>query len=135
MLAVETVQEADPCCVQVYLTRDRVTAFNTVNQYNGLTGFVNQVTCAKSFQLIVLMPSTLGTNNFNEIQGHSEGESKWNTILEKLEACLSCELALDFCTFIGSQYRVTQWSGAQLVNYTSKNLTGYRITVTFQTVN
>lgn len=133
--AVEVVQGDEPCCVQVYLTRDRVTAFSTANQYSTQTGYVNQVTCAKSFQLIVLMPSTVGTNNFNEIQGHDEEESKWNTILEKLEACLSCELALDFCEFLGSEYRVTTWSGAQLVNYGTKAQTGYRISVTFQTVN
>jgi hypothetical protein len=133
--AVNVVQDDEPCCVQVYFLRERVTAFSTVNNYNSLTGYVNQVTCNKSFQLLVVVPSTIGTNNYNEIKGHDKDESKWDTILYKIEDCLSCELSLDFCEFLGSEYRVTQWSGVQMVNYSEKALTGYRITVNFQTVN
>lgn len=133
--AVNIVQSDEPCCVQVFFLRERVTAFSTVNQYSAQTGYVNQVTCNKSFQLLVLIPSTIGTNNYNEISGHPTTESKWDTILSKLEDCLACDAALDFCEFLGVQWRVTQWQGQQLVNYLDTAYTGYRITVNFQKVN
>lgn len=133
--AVEVVQDDEPCCVQVYFLRQGMSAFSAVNNFNPQTGFVNQVTCSKSFQLLVLMPSTVGTNNYNEIKGHPTTESKWDEILYKLEDCLACDLQLDFCLFLGEPRRLTRWEGTQVINYSTKNLTGYRINVTFQTVN
>lgn len=134
--AVNIVQQpaGTECCVKVFLVRQGVTAFSSTNTYNTTTGYVNQVTCNTSFQLIVVAPSTIGTNNYNEIKGHSTDESKWTTILSKIEQCLSCEAYLDFCTILGNQYRVTNWSGTQLINYLDTAYAGYRVTVTFQTV-
>lgn len=134
--AVNIVQpEPDKeCCVQVFLVRERVPAFNTTYNYNATTGFANDVTCTTGFQLLFLVPSNIGLNNYNEIEGHPEAESKWNTILWKLEDCLKCELALDFCEFLGSQQRVTRWEGQQAVNYLDNAYTGYRVTVNFQQV-
>lgn len=120
------------CCVQVMLLRQGVTAFSTVNTYNQTTQLKTNVACNISFQLLVLLPSNLGLNMFNEIKGHSTTESVWDTKLSKLEECLSCDANLDFCEFLGQQYKITQWSGVQVVNYQNANYTGYRISVTFQ---
>lgn len=131
--AVNVVKDVD-CCVQVFFVRERVTAFSTVNNYNAQTGFVNQTACNKSFQVLFLVPSNVGTMNFNEVEGHPTSESKWDTILSKLEDCLACDLNLDFCEFVGQKWRVTQWQGQQLINYLDNAYTGYRLTVNFQNV-
>lgn len=130
--AVGITKPNDPCCVQVMLVRDRVTAFRTSRTYDNITGLLTGVTCSKSFELLVLMPTKLGQNNYNEIKGHDTNESKWDEVLSKLEDCLSCDANLDFCEFLGRKVLVTDWSARQLVNYTDNNYTGYRLTVTFQ---
>lgn len=122
------------CCVQVHLLRDKGPAFNTQNQYDLNTGLLNGVTENISFQLLVLLPSTMGTNSFNEIQGHPESESKWNTNLYRIEECLRTDAHLAFCEIIGRKYRVTTWQGTQVINYGDEAMDGYRITVNFQQV-
>lgn len=123
------------CCVKVMLLRQNVTAFSTTNTYNQTTQLLTAQSCNTSFQLLVVFDSTLGLNMYNEIKGHPTTESVWTTILSKIEECLKCDANLDFCEFLGTQYKVTQWSGVQVVNYQNSNYTGYRISVTFQKNN
>lgn len=130
---VAELREETKCCVQVFLIRGTLPAFSTQYQYAS-TGFVNQVTCTTGFQLLFLVAGDIGTNNYNEIEGHSTVGSKWEDILWKLEECLKCELALDFCEFLGEQQRITAWQGQQVVNYLGNAYTGYRLTVNFQQV-
>lgn len=130
-----TLQQPEPgkeCCVQVLLVRDKITPFSTSNTYNS-SALITQKVCTTGFQLLFLLPSTVGTNNYNEINGHPTIESKWANILQKLEACISCDAELAFCTILGSMRRITTWSGQQLINYTPENYSGYRLTVNFQT--
>lgn len=123
------------CCVHVLLTQDKVPPFTMVNQYSQQTGRMNQRTCSWTHQVYFVMTTDLGVNNFSEIKGHSTESSRWASVLQKLQECLACDANLDFCEIMGADYRVTQWSAAQVVNYTSHNYTGYRLTITFQTVN
>lgn len=120
------------CCVQVLLVRDKITPFSTTNTYDSRTSLRTNAVCNHGFQLLFLLPSDIGTNNFNEIKNHPTTESKWDTILSRLEECISCDMNIDFCDIIGMQYRVTQWSAQQVINYTSKAYSGYRLTVNFQ---
>jgi len=123
------------CCVKVMFLQDKQPAFSTSNAYSNQTGLLNSQTCSTSFQLLVVIDSKLGLNNYNEVKGHSTEESRWETILQRLQECLSCDANLDFCTFLGSTRRITSWSGQQVINYNDSNYCGYRINVTFQNVN
>lgn len=130
---IAEISEADKCCVQVYLLRDKVTAFSVTNGYNDQTGLMNKQTCNTGFQLLVVIGSDIGKNNFNEVSGYDTDESKWSEIYSRLEACLSCDLNLDFCEFVGSQYRVTQWTAKQEADILD-GYSGFRLTCNFQTV-
>lgn len=122
------------CCVQVLLVRDQVPAFNMTNNYNNVTGLLTNVACNTSFQLLFLMQMDMGTNNYNEIKNHPVEQGKW-VKLGELENCIGCDMNLDFCELIGTQYRVTQWQARQeKINMTSSNYSGYRLTVNFQTI-
>lgn len=128
-------EEAEACCVKVFLLQDKQPAFSTTNNYNSLTGMQNGIVCNNSFQLLVVMPSTLGTMNHDEMIGHDSSTAKWETILNRLQQCLSCDVNLDFCEILGTQYRITTWSGTQVINYLDSVYCGYRINVNFQKVN
>lgn len=123
------------CCVKVMFLQDKQPAFSTVNAYSDQTGLLNRQTCNKSFQLLVLFDSKLGVNNYNEIKGHPIEDSNWTTKMQPLQECLSCDANLDFCEILGTKYRVTNWSGQQVINYLDSVYCGYRINVTFQNVN
>ena len=123
------------CCVQVMLLRQNLTAFSTTNTYNNTTQLLTAQSCNTSFQLLVVFDSKLGLNMYNEIKGHSTDESVWNTKLSVIEECLKCDANLDFCEFLSTQYKITQWSGVQVINYQNSNYCGYRISVTFQKNN
>ena len=134
--AINIVQPTDgkECCVKVMLVMDRVEPFSTNNTYDDLTGLLTRVVCQNSFQVLFLMYSDLGTNNFNEIKGHDTEESKWSSILFKLQECIACDLNLDFCEILGSAPRVTRWGSAQVINYMDSNYSGYRLTVNLQRI-
>lgn len=127
--------EGKECCVKVMLLRQNVTAFSTANTYNATTQLMTNQSCNTSFQLLVLFDSKLGLNMYNEIKGHPVDESVWVTKLSVIEECLKCDANLDFCEFLGQQYKITQWSGQQLINFQNSNYCGYRISVTFQKNN
>lgn len=129
---IQQYEEDKECCIKVLFLRQGVTAFSTVNTYNASTGLRTNVVCNKSFQLLVLLDSKLGLNNFNEIKGNPESESVWSTKLSKIEECLACDANIDFCEILGNSYRITQWSGVQVLNYQNSNYSGYRLTVNFQ---
>lgn len=122
------------CCVQALLTQDTGVAFSTVNQYNPRTGFVSQRTCSWTHSMYFLLPTELGVNNYKEVKGHTTEKSRWAMALQRLQECLGCDANLDFCEILGTSYRVTQWSAIQVVNKTGKNLTGYKLTITYQIV-
>jgi hypothetical protein len=133
--AVELFKPKDgkECCVQVLLVRDKGLAFSTSNTYNNTTGFLTGVTCNTGFSIYFVLEMDLGTNNYNEIKDHSIEQAKWKKLVE-LEQCLSCEVILDFCEFIGSTRRITTWQARQVINHTSKNYSGYLLTVNFQNI-
>lgn len=134
--AVSIIQppEGKECCVQVFLVRERVNAFTTTYNYNANTNLVNQVRCTTNFQLYVLIKGDIGTNNHTEIKGHTTEKSKWDDILWKIEECLSCDALIDFCTFLGYNPNITNWSGQQVVNYLDQAYAGYKLTVGFQQI-
>lgn len=132
---VQQFEEDKKCCVKVFFLQDKQPAFSTANQYSTQTGYLNKQTCSTNFQLLVLMDSKLGVNNYNEIKGHPTDESKWETILQRLQACLQCDANLAFCEILGTTYNITNWSAVQVINFKESVYCGYRLSVTFQQVN
>lgn len=128
-------EEDKECCVKLMFLQDKQPAFSTNNTYNNTTNLLTGQICATNFQLLVLLNSNLGVNNYNEIKGHSTAESNWEAILLKLQECLSCDANLAFCEILGSVYRVTNWSGTQVINFSNSVYCGYRINVSFQKSN
>ncbi len=131
---VQQPEKDKDCCIKAMFLQDKGNAFSTTNQFSN-TGFVNQVTCTESFELLLLFDSSLGINNYNEIKGHSIDESLWETKMNPIKECLQCDANLDFCVILGSQYRITNWSARQVINYLDSVYCGYRLSVTFQTFN
>lgn len=131
---IQKPEDGKECCVKVLFLQDKQPAFTTNRTYNNTTGLIQNITCTQSFQLLVLLPISIDKNNFNEIPGHPTAESKWDSVLFKLQQCLMCDAELDFCEILGTQYRITQWSGSQVLNYSDNNYTGYRINVQFQMI-
>lgn len=128
---LQQVREEEKCCARVMLVRDKVVAFEVKNFYNDKTQLMNRQECNTGFELLVLLPTDLGRNNYNETPNHDIEESNWNRIYSKLEQCLSCDLNLAFCEYLGSQYRVTVWRAKQL-DKTLDGYSGFRITANFQ---
>jgi hypothetical protein len=128
-------EEDKECCVKLMFLQDKQPAFSTNNTYNATTNLLTNQICATNFQLLVLLNSELGVNNYNEIKGHTTTQSNWERILQVLQECLSCDANLAFCEILGSVYRVTNWSGTQVINYTGSVYCGYRINVSFQKSN
>ena len=123
------------CCVKVMFLQDKQPAFVASNLYSEQTGLMNLQTCTYNFQLIVVIDSVLGVQNYNEIKNHDTDQSKWAEIYSRLQECLMCDINLDFCELIGNSYRVTNWSATQVINLTGSNYCGYRINVSFQKSN
>lgn len=128
-------EEGKECCVKVMLLQDKQPAFATTNTFNTVTGLLNSQTCTQNFQLLVLMDSRLGVNNYNEVKGHSTEQSNWVRKMHPLQECLSCDANLDFCDILGTSYRITNWSAFQVLNYNDSVFCGYRLNVSFQKIN
>lgn len=127
-----SITQTENCCVKVFLLRDKAPAFATTNVYDNVTSLLTNSTCNINFQLLVVMTGNIGLNNWNEIKDHPTEESKWSTMLYKIEQCLACDAQVDFCEILGSEYRITQWSATQVINNGDNAYTGYRLNVTFQ---
>lgn len=126
---IQQIRENDNCCVQVMLTDLRL---SVQKQYDSKS-FIIQDDCIYSFNLFVLKPSSLGVNNYNEINGHSVMESKWKTILEPLLECFGCDAILDLCEIWNYPIQVTNWGQAEvLINYQDMNYDGWKIPITFR---
>lgn len=118
----------DNCCVNVFFIQDQVVPFETAISYDE-NRLINFRDCRRSFQLLFLTTSTLGTQNYTEINSEKE-TSRWTTILQPLEACLSCDFNFDFCDILEQDYEITQWSARQVLNYKDENFAGYRLSIT-----
>lgn len=130
LINLQQPPEDKECCVNVMFLQDRGNAFSAQRSFNANTGLINGGTITHNFQLLVVVGSQLGINMYNEIDGYSTDDSIWTTILSKLQNCL-LDLNFDFCEFLGTNYRVTNWSATQEINYLDSNFCGYRINVTF----
>lgn len=125
---LQQIREEHKCCVQVMLT-DLIS--NCIKDYNTTTGLLVNRINEYSFNLYILIPSKLGMNNFNEIKGHDEDESKWSKILEPLLECFLCSDVLD-CEILGYPIEVPRWQMNSELNLQNNNYDGWRISATFR---
>ena len=77
----------------------------------------------------------LGTNNFNEIKGHSTDTSKWATVYKPLFDCLKDSAVLDLCEVLGFQVEITKWEMSLVRNYQDDNYDGWLINAIIRTRN
>lgn len=131
---LNTVQPEAPCCIQLMLTN-----FKYLSQlsYAG-TGFVNQNVKDYSFDLYVLKQTGsegLGTNNYNEIKGHSKSDSKWAKVYKPLFDCLNESEALKLCEMLGFNAEITKWEMSIVSNYQDDNFDGWIIRANIRTRN
>lgn len=115
--------KSEECCVHVFLTDS---SFSETPKYSS-TGFVNGVETKEIFTLWVLIPSKLGQNNYNEINGHDVSESKWKTIFKPLKDCVGSAQMIDACAKLGIKADIIKWVGELVTNYQNMNYAGWKI--------
>lgn len=128
---IQQLRDDSKCCVQVMFTQNEGNAFGVQNQYDNRSSLLTDSFCSENFNLFFLIPNRLGQNNYNEIDGHGIEESR-SAELMRLKDCISCDLNLDFCEFLGMNFQITQWSGRQFLNYQDNNYIGYKVSVTLR---
>ena len=112
------------CCVHVIVTD---TSKDTAKGYNNTTSLLNSHVDDYSFTVLFVKQDDIGTNTYNETNGHPIEEGKWQTILRPLQECLCDTEVLDFCTLIGEHIQVTAWSMTLIKNYNNQRYTGWRV--------
>lgn len=131
--AIETYQirKGEECCVHFFLTDLR---WETINEYDEVSGRAVRIFCDYNFTLWALVPSQLGINNYNEIPSHSVDESAWETIVEPLRECLTCDDMIYICEVLGYPVRVERWASEMVLKKFSNNFDGLRIEGQFRVV-
>lgn len=118
------VRLSEPCCINVFLLRNKGQDFGTNITY--LNGYINSERLTESYDLLFLIQSMEGLNNYNELPGHSIEESRHETIFKPLRDCIGSNLITDIC----NHYEVTQWSGRYIYDYQDEQYYGLRISIT-----
>lgn len=120
------ISQTDGCCVSVFLTD-----YNFEVLYENFGSYSDKRYCDHSFNLWVLLPSQLGTNNYNEIRGHDITNSNWQKIFLPLQECFGYSFDLDFCKYAGSKLYITKWRAFKVSNF-QDGYSGFRIQITFR---
>lgn len=124
------IQRKEECCTYVFLTDYSV---ELRNEYNQSTGLIPRRYNDHAFNLYLLRQGDLGTNNYNEINGHPIADSNWETIYKPILECLEQEdLLLDFCEFIGVAPNVMRWRFDMVRAFQDDNYIGWKLSITFR---
>lgn len=120
------IVQSDNCCVKVFLTDLN---YSKNNQYNSQTGFLQNEVCEYNYNLHVVIPNKLGTNNYNEIKGYDTNESNYTKILQPLTNCFGCDSILEYCK---NEMQIPKWNLSYIENFQDMNYTGLKINITFK---
>lgn len=118
------VRLSQPCCVNVFLLRNKGQDFSTNLTYQN--GYIRTAKNSENYDLLFLMQSREGLNNYNELEGHPIEESRYETILKPLRDCVTDKLITDIC----EHYQVDQWMGRYIYDYQDEQYYGLRISIT-----
>lgn len=116
-------QQTENCCVNVFITD--ISMRSGYSNKEGFNGSKVLKSCFYSFNLWFLVKSDLGTNNYNEILGHSIEESKWETIFNPLLECFGC--GVNVCESADNFAGYTRYGASLVHNNTSNVYDGIKV--------
>lgn len=125
------IKEGKECCNQLIITdysTDESNEYNTAN-------FTRRKTCTHRFTMYIVKASSIDINTYNEVDGHPTEESKWETIIKPLFECFNCDAMIDMCEVNGYLIQIPQWRVEKVINKTSNNYDGIKITGVFRESN
>lgn len=124
----QKLREGEACCYQIAIT-DYSTTSRT--NYNSSMLEISK-TCEYRFTMYVVKSSNIDINTYNEIDQHPISESKWETIIKPLRECFDCNAVLDYCQILGYPVQIPEWRIDNVINKTSNNYDGIKITAVFR---
>src|SRR5690554_3299762 len=127
---LQQLRDGEECCYQLMITDYNS---RTTTEYNN-TPYPTRVVCDHRLTIYVLKQSRIDINTYNEIDGHSECESKWETIIKPLFDCFACNAVMNSCEILGYPLRITQWDVSKVINYADNVFDGIRITANFREI-
>jgi hypothetical protein len=116
------------CCVNVILLAFGSKLIKKQN-YDGL---ISEEYCAKYFELLVGIPSSLDIQFYNENPDIDKSESKYSLYIKPLLDCLGCGIDIE-CNESG--FDLLEWSNELVLNYQDYNIDGLRIKGSFKDIN
>ena len=106
--------QIEDCCLNVQITnltrRDN-------RSYDPTTSLLTDFTRDYTFTLHILFPDDLGINTYNEILGHPITESKWEKILQPIDACFCPEDVIEFCRILKKRLQILSFSSQVRINW------------------
>lgn len=126
----QQLREESKCCYQFIITDYRTTTRSEFNSSN----YPTRKICEHRFTFYVVKASSIDINTYNEIDNHPISESKYETIIKPLYDCLSCDAVLDYCQILGYPVQGIQWDVAPVINKTSNNYDGIKVTGMFREI-
>lgn len=127
----QQLKEGKECCYQLVIT-DYAT--DESNEYNP-ANYARRKVCNHRFVMYIVKASDIGTNTYDEIDNHPIEESKWETIIKPLFECFGCDAMIDYCQIVGYPIQIPQWRVEKVINKTSNNYDGVKITATFREIS
>ena len=121
------IRKSNDCCVNVFLLRNKSQDFGSNLAY-GPSGYLNAQQHTESYDILFLIPSKEGLNNYNELLGHSIDDSRYATIFKPLRDCIKSTMITSICEHAS----VTSWSGRYVYDYQDEQYYGLRISITQQ---
>lgn len=116
-------QDNDDCCVNVFLIRDRGTAFGSTVRYDN--GFMTGRTDSETYRIMFLIKSKEGLNNYNELPNNDVLESRYETIFRPLKQCIESTLITDIC----NHNKLVSWNGEYIYDYQDEMYYGFALNI------
>lgn len=123
------LRKGKECCYHVFITDD---GFSNSYQYNNSVFPTQESYCYEYGTIWIVKASNLGTMNNMEVTNQNENTSLEESIIQPIKDCVSCDLKLEMCEFMGDLFEILEWNGSKVRNYTSHNFTGWSIRFRFR---
>ncbi|HLS52728.1 MAG TPA: hypothetical protein VK031_02065 [Tissierellaceae bacterium] len=117
------VRNKGNCCTHVFLLRNKPNDFTSALTYNN--GYLNTEVNTENYDVLFLISSKTGLNNYNELAHHPIEESRYATIFKPLRECIKSDIITALC----EHAQVTSWSGRYVYDYQDENYYGLRISI------
>lgn len=125
------LRDGKECCYLLAITDYRTTSSNEYNSVN----WTRRKVCDHRIVMYIVKPSNIGINHHNEIDGHEECESKYESIIKPLRECFECDPIIDYCEIVGYPVQITQWNVDNVFNLHDNNYDGIKITAVMREIS